>query len=144
MFMSYYCYVCSVLGIVTLCCSVYCLCVNVYCTTATGVPTQLQLTNISYHIKTGVWEIQHRCYSVQEIICKGEGMTYTYSEFYRFVMEVCIIQLAQHSPVNPPMSRIHANFKQIFSLLPHTKNKVRLHYDDQPVNATEWNNRNLL
>jgi len=52
-------------------------------------------------------------------------------------MEVCIIQLPQHSPVNPLMSHIHANFIQIFSLLPHTKNKVRLHYDDQPVNAIE-------
>jgi hypothetical protein len=31
-----YCYICSVLCIVLLCCSVYCLCVNVYCTTATG------------------------------------------------------------------------------------------------------------
>jgi hypothetical protein len=36
---------------VSLCCSVYCLCVNVYCTTALHrVATQLQLTNISYHI----------------------------------------------------------------------------------------------
>jgi len=30
-----------------LCCSMYCLCVNVYCHRLT---TQLQLTNISYHI----------------------------------------------------------------------------------------------
>ena len=58
-----------------------------------------------------------------------------YREFYRFVMEVCIIQLAQHSPVNPIKSRIHVNFIQIFSLLPHTKNEVRFHYDDQPVNV---------
>ena len=45
----YYCYVCSVLGIVLLCCSVYCLCVTVlyYCH---RVSTQLQLTNISYRI----------------------------------------------------------------------------------------------
>jgi hypothetical protein len=35
-FLKYsYCYVRSVLCIVSLCCSVYCLCVNVYCTTAT-------------------------------------------------------------------------------------------------------------
>jgi len=31
-----YCYVCSVLGNVSLCWFVYYLCVNVYCTTATG------------------------------------------------------------------------------------------------------------
>jgi hypothetical protein len=36
MFVYSYCYVCSVLCIVSLCRSVYCLCVNVYCTTATG------------------------------------------------------------------------------------------------------------
>ena len=38
---------------VSLCCSVYCLCVNVYCTVlycCQRVSTQLQLTNISYHI----------------------------------------------------------------------------------------------
>ena len=33
-----------------LCRSVYCLCVNVYCTAATGGATQLQLTNITYHM----------------------------------------------------------------------------------------------
>ena len=36
-----------------LCCSVYCLCVNVYCTVlyyCHRVSTELQLTNISYHI----------------------------------------------------------------------------------------------
>jgi hypothetical protein len=32
-----YCYVCSVLGIVFHCCSVYCLCVNVCCSTTPGV-----------------------------------------------------------------------------------------------------------
>jgi hypothetical protein len=58
-------------------------------------------------------------------------------EFYRFVTEVCVIQLAQHSPVNPMKRRIHANFIQIFSLLPHTKNEVRLNYDDQRVNAIQ-------
>ena len=36
MFTYYYCYVCSLLGIVFHRCSVYCLCVTVYCTTATG------------------------------------------------------------------------------------------------------------
>jgi len=36
MFMYSYCYICSVLCIVTLCRSVYYLCVNVYCTAATG------------------------------------------------------------------------------------------------------------
>jgi hypothetical protein len=36
LFRDSYCYACSVLGIVSLCCSVYCLCVNLYCTTATG------------------------------------------------------------------------------------------------------------
>jgi hypothetical protein len=33
-----------------LCRSVYCLCANVYCTHCHRVATQLQLTNISYHI----------------------------------------------------------------------------------------------
>ena len=46
MFMYSYCYACSVLGIVSLFCSVYCLCVLHYCH---QVSTQLQLTNI-YHI----------------------------------------------------------------------------------------------
>jgi hypothetical protein len=55
-------YFCVVLCIFFLCCSVYCLCVNVYCTAAVlfvckcvlycchRVATQLQLTNISYHV----------------------------------------------------------------------------------------------
>ena len=43
-----YCYVCSVLGIVSLCCSVYCLCVNVYCTTANGC--QPNCSSQLYHI----------------------------------------------------------------------------------------------
>ena len=34
--------------------SIYCLCVNVYCHRVT---TQLQLTNISYHIKLGLRSI---------------------------------------------------------------------------------------
>ena len=38
---------CFVVCIVVLYCSMYCLCVNVYCHRVT---TQLQLTNISYHI----------------------------------------------------------------------------------------------
>jgi hypothetical protein len=38
---------CCSVDSVSLCCSVFCLCVNVYCTTATGLSTQLQLTNIS-------------------------------------------------------------------------------------------------
>ena len=37
--------------VVVLYCSMYCLCVNVYCHRVT---TQLQLTNISYHMKHGV------------------------------------------------------------------------------------------
>jgi hypothetical protein len=45
MFRDSYCYVCSVLGIVSLCCSVYFLHVNVYCTTATGCQP-----NCSYQI----------------------------------------------------------------------------------------------
>jgi len=43
------CMFCSVYS-VSLCFSVYCFCVNVYCTAATGRQTQLQLSNISYHI----------------------------------------------------------------------------------------------
>jgi hypothetical protein len=46
-----YCYVCSVLCSVSLCCSVYCLCVNMYCTTATGCQTQLQLRKYIKNIK---------------------------------------------------------------------------------------------
>jgi hypothetical protein len=46
MFMYSYCYVCSVLGIVSLCCSVYCLCVNVYSTIA----TKLNQNAVNKHI----------------------------------------------------------------------------------------------
>jgi len=44
------CSVVIVLFCYYLCCPMNCLCVNVYCTTVTGVFTQLQLTNISYHM----------------------------------------------------------------------------------------------
>jgi hypothetical protein len=54
--MYFYCYVCSVLGIVSLR-SVYCLCANVYCTAATGCQPNCScqiyhITSyiISYHI----------------------------------------------------------------------------------------------
>ena len=45
------CFVCSVLCIVSLFCSVYCLCVNMYCTVATGCqPIAVKKYIIPYHI----------------------------------------------------------------------------------------------
>jgi hypothetical protein len=69
-----------------LCCSVYCLCVNVYCHRVT---TQLQLTNISYHI------ISYQFYSksspslsfiVSECSLESsqELITFLFSEHYSF------------------------------------------------------------
>jgi len=60
MFMYSYCYICSVLCIVSLCCSVYCLCVNVYCTAATccqpKCSKQIHQHQTAYYWRHIVWD----------------------------------------------------------------------------------------
>jgi hypothetical protein len=142
MFTYYYCYVFSGLGILFHCVVLCIVCVQM-CTVLLppgvnpiAVNKYIISYHISYHIISKLGFEKYRI-AVAELKKLDARLGNTrYREFYSFVMEVCIIQLAQHSPVNPIKSRIHViNFIQIFSLLPHTKNEVHFHDDDQQVNA---------